>query len=81
MKEGQRETRARGRELERITERISLRGTNLEISSSFDFNTTSRIMQSGRKNRSVSVNRNGRRARGTVRENQRISMRIDLEFR
>ena len=36
-----------------------MRGTNLEILSSSEFNTTSRIMQSGTDSVSVNVNRNG----------------------
>ena len=41
----------------RITERISIRATHLEILSSFDFNTISSIMQSDNQSASVSVNR------------------------
>ena len=36
-----------------------MRGTHLEIMSSFDFNTTSSIIQSDNESMSVSVSRNG----------------------
>ena len=38
---------------ERIMERNSTGGTQLEILSSFDFNTTSSIMQSGKTSRQI----------------------------
>ena len=37
---------------------ISMRGTKLEVLSSFDLNTTSSIIKSGNESMSVSVNRN-----------------------
>ena len=43
-----------------IRERISMRGTKLEILSSFDFNTTSSKMQSGNESVIVSVSRDRR---------------------
>jgi hypothetical protein len=52
-------------------ERISMR-TILEVLSSFDFIITTSIMQSDDESMSVSVNRIPKR------ENQRMSMRIDL---
>ena len=45
-------------ETERIMERISMRGTNLEISSSFDLIITTSIVQSDNESMSVSANRN-----------------------
>jgi len=52
-------------------ERISMR-TILEVLSSFDFIITTSIMQSDDESMSASVTRNPKR------ENQRMSMRIDL---
>ena len=46
---------------ERIMERISMRGTHLEILSSFDLIITTSIMQSDNESMSASVNRNGHR--------------------
>ena len=55
-----------------------MRGTNLEILSSSEFNTTSRIMQSGNDSVSVIVNRNDHNG-GLGLDSGRISTR-GLDF-